>query len=148
MEFRLAARLYLTQWQQAQLAFETLCGECRSLPEGPVRTSRGLEVQFRCPRDTCSEAHGLSLFADLNVHIVDRGLLRFGGDPSSLAATALRKFSQDVEKGINPPTPTFQIPIRLTRTQYYLYKFVGLSQFSAIAHECLLRLMEEPLAGN
>jgi hypothetical protein len=78
--------------------------------------------------------------------MVDQGIRRFGGDPSSLVGTALRKFSQEVEGSITPPEPTFQSPIRLTRTQYYLYKSVTVTQFSSIIHDCLFRLMEQSRA--
>lgn len=141
-----AARHYLTPWQQAQLAYEVPCAKCGGLPEGLVRTSNGIEVEFRCPKGQCLEARGIARTVDLNCELITRGIQRFGGDASILAATALVKFSRIVQSAEPPPEPTFPRPIRLTRTQYYLYGFMTLPQFSAIVHECLLRLMEESSA--
>lgn len=149
MDASAAARLIsLTPWQQAQIAYEVPCAECGGLPEGPVRTPDGIEVQFRCPKGKCKETVNFSLRADLNRNILDRGLSRFGGDPSTLVGAALRKFSQAVKEGVIPPGPLFPVLIRLTRTQYYLFMSATIRQFSAVVHECLLRLVEEPSARN
>jgi len=57
---------------------------------------------------------------DLNRELIMRGIQRFEGDASTVAAAALGKFSGIVQSGVTPPEPTFQRPIRLTRTQDYL----------------------------
>jgi hypothetical protein len=142
-ELATAARKHLQPWQQAQLAYELPCSECGATPEGPVRTSGGLELQFRCPRGLCQDSRSFARTVDLSVGLIEKALQNFGGDVSMIAGRALWQWSQLVGDGIRPLEPTIQRPIRMTRTQHYLYRFETLPRLSAVMNACLLKLLEE-----
>ena len=142
-EFAAAARKHLQPWQQAQLAYELPCSECGATPEGPVRTASGLELQFRCPRGLCQDSRSFARTVDLGVALIERVRQRFGGDVSMIASSALCKWSHAVGEGSSPLAPTTQRPIRMSRTQHYLYRFETLPRLSAIVNACLLKLLEE-----
>jgi hypothetical protein len=138
-----AARQHLLPWQQAQLAYELPCSECGGIPEGPVRTSKGVEVEFRCPRGQCGNSRGFSLTVDLSIELVQQVSQRIGGDVFALIGMAFCDYSQVVGQGSSPSAPTIQRPIRVTRTQHYLYSIETLPRVSAIANACVLKLLEQ-----
>lgn len=138
-----AARLHLRPWQQAQLAYELPCSECGAVPEGPVRTPTGIELEFRCPRGRCGNARAFSLTVDLSLELVQAAMRRFGIDAFAVIGRAFCDWSQRVGSGGPPSAPTIQRPIRVNRTQYYLYSMETLPRVSAIANACLLKLLEQ-----
>jgi hypothetical protein len=138
-----AARVYLRPWQQAQLAYELPCSECGAIPEGPVRTPGGIELDFRCPRGHCDNSRGFALIVDLSLDFVQRAAQRSGGDVFARIGRGFCEWSQSVGAGSPPSKPTIQRPIRVNRTMHYLYSLESLPQVSAIMNACLLKLLEQ-----
>ena len=137
-----AARHHLQPRQQAQLAYELPCSECGAIPEGPVRTPEGIELHFRCPRSECREARTAARTVDLSVEIMNHLSTRFGSTLWAEVMRAINNWAASAGDGIAPSGRTFQRPIRLTRTQFYLYRYETLPRLSAIVNSCLIKALE------
>ena len=115
-----AARRFLTRAQVAEAAWQSPCLRCGAYPEGPVHTSGGVDVVFRCPLGTCTSTD-LPPFPVA----IDQSLLR------ALSSTTYRDLSETIRQALNsevsgervaspPETVRVTVAIRLTRTQRYL----------------------------
>ena len=136
MDVPTAAGRFLTPTQQAQLACETNCVECGAIPEGPVRG----EIQVRCPSATCSTSKTSARFVNINLDLLEMAIRKFGGDYSAAIKKALALNNPDESFG-HPPSDWRQIPVRVTRTQHYLYGLESVLQFSCRVDALLRRLL-------
>jgi hypothetical protein len=138
----IAARQHFTPWQQAELAYELGCSECHSIPEGRVRANGVPRIDFRCPRGTCGSTQPLALIIDLEVALLERLQSKHGLDIAPVVQKALYAHAMQAAQGLELDRPVVQRPIRLTRTQYYLFRSEPLPSFSRIVKSCLLALEE------
>ena len=136
MDVPTAAGRFLTPTQQAQLACETNCMECGVIPEGPVRG----EIQVRCPSSTCSTSKTFARFVNINLDLLQIATRQFAGDYSAAIKKALALGNRGESFGHSPPDWR-QIPVRLTRTQHYLYGLEPVMQFSSRVDTLLRRLL-------
>jgi hypothetical protein len=131
-----AAGRFLTTIQQAQLACEPNCAECGAIPEGPVRG----EIQVRCPSETCPTSKTAARCVNINRDLLDMATRQFAGDYSAAVVKALALGSPG-ETFDRPQSGWRRIPVRLTRTQHYLYGLEPDSQFSSRVDTLLRRLL-------
>lgn len=144
VEAEAASRLNLKPRQAAELAWEIPCSHCGSMPEGPVLRHGAEAVEFRCPIGTCAQSEFGGAFVNLNLDMVDQGLCRFGGDISGLVQHALGDLPPETRTDLldtEDPARMRQFPVRLTRTQYYLYGRLGIPRLSRIANAGLRRML-------
>lgn len=76
--------------------------------------------------------------------MVNRGLRRFGGDVSNLVQRALANLPRGTDghsHAVGDPTRLRQFPVRLSRTQYYLYGRLGIPRLSQIVSASLRELL-------
>lgn len=143
-EAEAGALLKLKPRQLAELAWEIPCSHCGAMPEGPVLRHGGETVEFRCPLGTCEQTEFTGTLVDLEVDMVDQGLRRFGGDISEMVRQTLAGLPSETETGppdAENPARMGQFPVRLTRTQYYLYGRMGIPRLSRIANAGLRRML-------
>jgi hypothetical protein len=130
--------------QLAELAWEIPCSHCGAMPEGPVLRDAIETVEFRCPFRTCEDKRSTGVLVNLNLNLVNQGLSRFHGDINELLQQALADLPSEAAIGVHGlenAESMRQFPIRLTRTQYYLYGRLGLPRLSRIANAGLRRIL-------
>jgi len=112
------ARKYLTRTQIAQVAWQSPCSICGAFPEGPVSRGGSLEIEFRCPRKTCSVSEFLPRTVVLSLDLVRRCADVFKKPISEIVQDALR-VQWSVPEG--PPSKARRVPVvvRLTLAQHY-----------------------------
>src|SRR5437016_6332702 len=67
-----SARRYLNRRQLAQVAWQSRCSLCDGLPEGPVLCNGIVEIQFRCPRNSCAATNSFPRTVLIDVDLVQR----------------------------------------------------------------------------
>jgi hypothetical protein len=114
------------------------------MPEGPVLHHGSETVEFRCPLGTCEQTKSLGTFVNLDLDMVNQGLSRFGGGVSDLVQRALVNLPPETGTGPDGAEDSARMcpfPVRLTRTQYYLYGRMGIPQLSRIANAGMRRML-------
>jgi hypothetical protein len=112
------ARKYLTRTQLAEVAWQSPCSICGAFPEGPVTRNGTLEVQFRCPRNTCGASEFLARTVVLSVDLVRRCSDVFKKPISEIVQDALKVHEAPAEE---PPNGVKRVSVvvRLTLSQRY-----------------------------
>src|SRR5579862_3705758 len=111
-----SARRYLTKHQLAQVAWQARCSLCDGLPEGPVSCNGAVEIQFRCPRSTCTPNSFLPRTVLIDVELVKRCSEVLGKPFAEIVQDALSRHNgHHRARSIYEPRKRVRIPIRLTR---------------------------------
>ena len=132
------ARMLLSPRQRAELAQQKRCDRCGAIPEGPVRRDGQIVLELRCPLERCVADPRTGTRVKLSLQLLELGLERFGGDPSLLVQRLLN--SQPVDASAGMPTDNIgYFPVRLTPSQYFLYRHYSLDEFSAVVNTALVK---------
>lgn len=114
------ARTWLTRSQLAQVAWQSPCSICGAFPEGPVTRDGKLEIQFRCPRKTCTSSEFQPRIVVLSLELVRRCSDVFKKQLSEIIQDAL------AVEGVAPEDtpskgPRVPVVVRLTLAQRYFH---------------------------
>jgi hypothetical protein len=112
------ARKYLTRTQLAQVAWQSPCSICGAFPEGPVTRDGTLEIQFRCPRNTCSASEFLPRSVLLSLDLVRRCSDVFKRPIGEIIQEAL-KVQRTPTQELPSKGPSVPVVVRLTLAQRY-----------------------------
>jgi hypothetical protein len=123
-DIRRAATKYLSKAQLAEVAWQSPCAICGAFPEGPVQSSSGVEVQFRCPRGTCRERGFTPRPILLEIDLIRNLTNAFGKTIPDILALALQSFEQTgsdnpSEEPLQPRVNCRRVVVLLTHSQYY-----------------------------
>jgi hypothetical protein len=115
-----SARRYLTRQQLAQVAWQARCSLCDGLPEGPVSCNGAVEIQFRCPRHSCTPNNSLPRTVLIDVELVKRSSEVLRKSFSEIVQDALRRNNghHHVRPG-GEHRKRVRIPIRLSLSQWH-----------------------------
>ncbi len=119
-----AARRYLDRRQLAQVAWQARCSVCDGFPEGPVSHDGKVEIQFRCPMNTCNANILLPRTVLIDIEVVRRSTAVLNKPFEEIVQDALRHengtgsrlvIDEDVErKGMR-----VRVPVRLSLSQWH-----------------------------
>ncbi len=119
-----AARRYLDRRQLAQVAWQARCSVCDGFPEGPVSHDGKVEIQFRCPMNTCNPNVLLPRIILIDVEVVRHSTAVLNKPFEEIVQDALRHengtgtrlvIDEDVErKGMR-----VRVPVRLSLSQWH-----------------------------
>lgn len=112
------ARKYLTRTQLAQVAWQSPCSICGAYPEGPVTRAGSLEIQFRCPRKTCSASEFLPHTVVLSLDLIRRCSDVFKQPIGEIVQDALR-MQRAVPQELPSKAIRVAVVVRLTLSQRY-----------------------------
>lgn len=112
-----AGRQLLTPKQISEVAWQVRC-VCGAFPEGPISRGTGVEIQFRCPQNSCIPSSYRARTVYLDRYIVDVLTQRFQKTLSEIVADALRTGEHSLQS--QSPSEKFPFPVRLTLSQYTL----------------------------
>jgi hypothetical protein len=121
---RQAACKYLSKNQLAEVAWQAPCAICGAFPEGPVQGTNGLEIQFRCPRGTCSAGNLIPRTVLVDILLIRAITNKFGKTIPEILPSALQSASQ-VARSSFTPGPAHKnsnrrrVVVPLTRSQYH-----------------------------
>jgi len=135
-----AARRLLTPRQRAELAQQQRCDRCGAIPEGPVLRDGEIVLELRCPLERCAADRPTTTRVKLSLELLNLGLETFGGDPSLLLQRLLIHQPVDASRGI-PADHIGYLSVRLTPTQYFIYRHYSLDEFSAVVNTELVKAL-------
>jgi hypothetical protein len=123
-DIRQVALKYLSKNQLAEVAWQAPCATCGALPEGPVQGTKGLEIQFRCPRGTCPTGSVIPRTVLLDIHLIRGITTKFGKTIPEILPSALQTHEQISDRSLTPGSAHAhsnrrRIVVLLTRTQYH-----------------------------
>ncbi len=113
------ARKYLTRTQLADVAWQSPCGMCGAFPEGPVTRNGTLEVQFRCPRNTCGASEFLARTVVLSLDLVRRCSDVFKKPIGEIVQDALKVQQAAPAEELRNGVMRVPVVVRLTLAQRY-----------------------------
>lgn len=118
-DLAVTAQKYLTRTQLAEVAWQAPCSICGAFPEGPVTHHGTLEVQFRCPRSTCSASELLPRTVVLSLDLVRRCSDVFKKPIGEIVQDALKV--RQAAPAEEPRNSVMRVPVvvRLTLGQRY-----------------------------
>jgi hypothetical protein len=133
------ARKFLSRTQLAQVAWQSSCSVCGGYPEGPVTRKGVLEVQFRCPRQTCTVSEFTARTVVLSLELVRRCSEVFKKPIDEILQTALKAHLAQPTAPEIPPGNGLRVPVvvRLTLAQRYFLTDRDIE--AAITHLLCLR---------
>lgn len=114
------ARKFLSRKQLAEVAWQSSCSSCGAFPEGAVSRNGSLEVQFRCPRNTCAAKEYLPRTVTLSLEVIRACATKFSEPITEIVQNALRLESVTRSNGSTPSRGhRAPVAIRLTLAQRY-----------------------------
>jgi hypothetical protein len=121
-----AARRYLDRRQLAQVAWQARCSMCDGFPEGPVSHDGKVEIQFRCPMNTCNANILLPRTVLIDVEVVTRSIAILKKPFAEIVQDALRhengtsgQFSG--EEDMERKKVLVRVSVRLSLSQWHFY---------------------------
>ena len=110
-DHKIASRILLTPRQIAESAWQVPC-TCGAIPEGPVRSTTQIDIEFRCPNGHCESTNYRNRLCLLDIALVDRCTKVFGMDIRAVVTKALA-LPRSMPRGM-PSSRRGLVPIRLT----------------------------------
>jgi hypothetical protein len=119
-----SARRYLDRRQLAQVAWQAPCSVCDGFPEGPVSRGDKVEIQFRCPMNTCSANILLPRTVLIDVEVVRRSTAILKRPFEEIVQEALRYENGTcsrpfIDEGAERQRMRVRVPVRLSLSHWH-----------------------------